>query len=581
MRGRLFWSLAAAITRVKLSSDRTALQTYVDNEPPILQVQPILTVTGNTPVTVTGTAVGAVGVRVNGTPVTYNQTDGQFSGQANVATADDAVLVEAFDRAENVATESITITRQANVATLQVAGPAALKPGQAAQLEITARDAQSNVLTLPALKFQLQGSAATFDEATRTLTAGTTTGNGTLTVTAGTIRTTYTFAVGNLSAKAAQLKISDVNGGRAPGLDKQATVKVQVLDQDDKPVTDDYTRTVTLSVSGLTGASVLSRSVETVAGVATFIIEGTDEGTATIEATSSGLGSAEAPVEFMSSPRVVLIANPTTLKPDGTSKSTISARLEDENGTLKTAGADIELTVNESGTDGTLSDSLLTIRKGSATSANTVAFQAGLRAGTAVITGQTTGTWYSVQTAQIPIVAATNGLRLVVTGPTANQIPGGSGATVTLKVVNAAGGTVSGAYAFQIDVATSNRETETEGLPAGTDLVMANSSYRPVYRGGSDSIVGRTANGTATLKLTYDSSGTVTLTPRTVEASDDAYNSGTGFGVAAGTEGMSTVPGTITFAGKPEHIELTADSALGNDQPGAAVTGPRPIRIHV
>jgi hypothetical protein len=584
IRRAIFRAMAGALSQVPLDSGKTVLQTYVDSIPPQLTLTQSSITTPEAKVTISGTATGASRVTVNGVAASLSGT-GQFSYIASVPVGSSQLPVVALDAAGNTASATVTVERRAPVARLEVKGPAAIKVGSGTVLEVHGYDSQGRETDPDGLQFTISGNVATFDLSTKTLRAGTQTGHGVLTLTAGMARAAFAFDVTKPSDRAAQLKIVDINGGHAPIPGKDATVKVQILDSAAKLVTDDYYRSVTLSVDDMGGLSITPHTAQTQGGIATFTINSPVQGVGSLTASSSGLDSDSAAVQVLTAPRVVLVASPTTLKPDGTSTATIRAQLENEIGqTIRNDSAsDIEIDLNNSTDEGILSTPSLTIRRGYATSSGTATYQAGIHPTTAVITGTVSGSpRYPVQGLWIPVMGDLQGAKLIISGPTANQAPNGSGATLYVKVVNAQNRIITaGSYAFQLSVTTSNDEALVNGLPEGVDAILSGSSYRPVAASSSDVnyVVGRTYQGTATVQLRYDKSGTVTVRPRAVDGTLEGYHNTAGFGPAASSQGMAVEPFSVTFAGAPSQIQLTADSSLGTDIGGAVVTSARSVTI--
>ena len=414
---------------------------------------------------------------------------------------------------------------------------------------------------------ELTGDVATFSLENTTLTTSARTGTGRLTLKSGTISKQYSFTVAGPSARVTQLRFADVNGGRGLSIGKEAAIQVQVLDAAGQVATDDYGRSVTLSVTGLSGMITSPQTVITQGGVATFSFTGMAEGIGTMTVSSQGLNAASVPVQVLSSTRVVLTASPASLKPDGVSAASIRAVLQNENGQAVTnrTGASLSVQVNASGTDGYLSQNILVIPQNTSSS-GTISFHAGILAGTATITGYMQGgQTYSVQALSLPVADRLTGVRLQVVYPTARLTPGGHPAAVTVRVLDAQNRLVTtGAYAFQFAVTTSNNEPVLDGLPEGVELFFPNSSYQPHV------IAGRTHLGVATVNLKYNKSGIVTLIPRLIGPAPSAFHPTSGFGPAASSLGMTTESGSVTFAASAARVELTANSALGTDQPGGA-----------
>ncbi len=580
VRGQVFWSLAIAVSQVELDSGETVLREYLDREPPTLTLDQPVIETDRPTVVVEGTAQGAYRVMVGDQEAELSPADGRFAAEIQLEPGEHEILVEASDPAGNRVTETLTAAYWPPPVRIRIEGPASLRVGGQARLNVTMEDRYGNPTRATELDYQLSGNVATFDPETFTLQAGAEKGRGVLTIWSGAVRGSYSFEVNAPSDRVAKIVISEINGGRPLGIGKEVTVLVRMLDESGRPVTDDYWRSVTLSADGLSGVSISPRTAVTEAGVATFTIRGTRESSGTLKATSSGLPEVIVPVSFLTSPRVVLNATAQGLKPDGSSSTFISAFLEDETGrrVVNSSGSDIAIVLAVSGTDGSLERTTLVIPSGRYNS-SPVRFQAGYRRGTATITGVIESDHeYSVQGLSIPIEADLQGVRLQVSGPDEPQVPGET-VPITVEVVNDQGRLINtGSYAFQLVVETSNGEPVTGGLPEGVELTFTGSQYRPVVPSGASAgsqdaayiVVGRTSRGTARLELRYDKSGTVTITPVAVEASSWAYHDAEGFGPATGSTGMLTEPGQIVFAGTPSAVQLTVDSAIGTDLPGGA-----------
>lgn len=583
IRGKIFSPLATAISRVPLENGETLLQTYVDRQPPELSLdqQSLTTAAGS--LTITGRAIGASSVLVNGEPASLRTSTGLFSYTASLDTGANLFLVEAYDLAGNKAAATLRAERNPTVARITISGPAYLKAGTKTAITIVATTPDGVTVPLSELETEMTGGVATFDSARGTIVVGSTPGHGTLSVRADKVVQTYEFDVVAPSAAAQDLVIASINDGRAPATGQKATVEVQVVDADGALATDDYYRNVTLSSSGLTGITVSPSTAQTVAGIATFTVTGTREGLASLTARSTGLGDAVTAVEFLSSIRVVLTASPASLKPDGLSTTTIRASLQDQNGKAvsNTSGSEIVVGIIAENGDGVLTKSQVTIRKGySNSSGYDAAFKAGVTPGTVKLSGELLSSHtYSVQSLSIPMDAALPGVKLQVVGTTAKQTPDSSNTSLTVRVLDANGRLVTtGWYAFRLSVSTSNGEDRSNGLPEGVSLTFPNSSLRPVDDGLSDSdpnadglsVIGRTHQGTATVVLRYNKSGVVTVTPELVGAQDDAYHPTSGYGAASPSTGMQAQGAQITYAGTAAAVQLAADSAIGKDLMGGS-----------
>lgn len=576
VRGKIFWSLASAITQVPLPSGETVIQKYVDNTPPVLSLDDTSVTTADATVTITGTTRDAVAVLVNGNKATLNVATGRFTYTANLSTGANTFKVEARDYAGNTDSATFTAERKGAIATLDIDGPAVIKAGTSTKLTVTAKDSKGANVSLEGVQASLTGDVATFDIRTSTLTAGSKTGRCVLTLTAGTVRKSFTFDVTAMASDAKRLAFVSINNGRAPSLDKDVTVQVQVLDADGRLASDDYWRSVRLTATGLDGVRITPATVTTEAGVATFTVRGTEMGTATLVATSGDLEQAEVSVQFLTSPRIVLNAYPLTLKPDGTSSARITAILQDENGRAvnNTSVGDINITLRATNTDGYFTDSYLTIRKGYSSSDDAY-FKAGVQAGTALITGTITTTQnYAIQNLSLPLAGTPTPVRLMVV-PNNNRLkPDGTPTDITIQVVDSKGTVVTwGSWAYRLKVTTSNNEPVVNGLPEGVTLTFPTLDYGPYNTSTtSNALPGRTYQGKATVKLGYNKSGIVTVTPELVGVVEEAYNPNLGTGPASSTLDLQSWPSSFTFAGDPVAVQLTVDSALGNDKPGGAVS---------
>lgn len=590
LRGQVFWSLASTLVNVPLRDAPNLLRKHVDQVPPELTVDPVRTPTSETRVTITGKAVGASQVLVDGQQADFDRRTGAFSHSVSLALGVNNVTVEAVDRAENTASRTLTIERKGVVSRISIDGPKIVPANSNVRLEVKATDSRGNELPLEDLEATVSGNPATFDTRTMTLRTTGETGRGTLTLRSGSARATYSFQVYGPSEKAAELEILEINKGHAPAVGKETTVTVRVLDESGKVVADDYFRTITLRTSGLSGLTVADSTVQTEKGVATFTLKASRTGTATLTVSSPGLPSVERDVQFLESTRIVLTPSPKSLKPDGSSKATIRASLVDENGRSITnrSDRDILVALTATGTDGYFTNDLAVIPQGRSNSSGSDAvFIAGEMPGTATIRGEIISDHkYSVQTLSLPVDQGMTGSRFDIKFSPQNPKPGDP-VTVTVEVRDGSNRLVTtGSYAFQLKLTTSNNDRLINGIPEGVTLTFQGSSYRPVDDGrpASDpykdpmAVIGRTENGVAKLTLIYERSGTVRITPVPVKATYEAFN-GDSFGGAASTLGFYAPTREVDFAGSPAKVILTVDSDLGKDQPGGAVKSARALTV--
>ncbi|HYF95816.1 MAG TPA: S-layer homology domain-containing protein [Symbiobacteriaceae bacterium] len=592
IRGKIFWSLAMTISRIQLASGQSALQKYLDATAPQLTVSRLPSPTADSEVTVSGQAPGAVKATVAGQPVLVDVRDGKFSGKVTLTYGKNRIEVEAFDMAGNRAAATVEIEREAQVARIEISGPSTLRAGTSTKITVQAFDRQNRAVPLGQLEAEMSGGVATFDKAQSAIVAGQTAGRGTLTLVSGSVRKSFSFTVTGPAPGADRLTIAPINGNIMPLPGKEVTVKVHVTDSNGKLMTNDYWRQVTLDDSGLAGVTVRPSSALTEAGVATFTISSSREGKVNLVAKSNGLTDDEAAVQFMSAPRVILTASPDSLKADGTSSLAIRATLQDEKGKAmsNTSGSDIRIALQASGTDADFTEPDLVIRSRASSSNASATLKAGVHSGTVEVTGDMISSHsYPVTSLSIPVTAGLPGARLQVTGPSGTVAPNHT-ATFTVKVLDASNRVVTtGAYAFQLQVSTSNGEKIVGGLPEGVTVSFPSSDLRPIDDGRRDSdpendpeaVVGRTYRGTAEIRLSYAKSGTVTVTPKLLGPADEAYHPSIGFGPAAATTEMDGVAGQVLYAGTAAGLALTVDSDLGKNLPGGAVNAAKTMTVRV
>lgn len=584
VRGKIFWALATAVSRVPLPSGQTVLQKYVDDAPPRIIPDRSSITTKEETATISGTAPEAVAIAIGGNPAALDVNTGRFEGTVKLPLGQSRIAIEATDAAGNKATGTVAAERKVNIARMEIRGAAVMRAGTAQKLTVTAADPRGQAVPLEDVKAELTGDVAAFDLATTTLTAGSRTGPGTLTLRHEGVTATFAFEVTDVSRRARRLAITQINGGKEPVLGREATVQVQVVDAEGQPVTDDYWRSIFLSAAGAAGITVMDPMGTTSKGAVTLRITSVVEGPFTLRAASPSLADAFADLRFVTPTRIVLAALPASLPPDGTSQGAIGAYLRDENGqaAANTSGSDIRLMLTATGGDGALVKPDLVIRQGySDSAADDATFRAGLQSVPATLSGRIVSAHgYSVLPAAIS-AGQLPGVRLAVSYQPGVQSPG-SDTVFEVRVLDTQNQLVtSGSYAFQLAVSTSNGEQAVAGLPAGVLLTFPDQAYRPAGTPGTDAgaVIGRTYQGRAQLRLRYDKSGIVTLTPVLTGLSYQAYHPASGFGPAAQSAGMTTQSFSITFAGEPRSVRLTADSALGNGLAAGAVGPGAALRL--
>lgn len=591
VRGRIFWALAATLSEVEVAGGQTLLQKHYDQDPPTLRLDKTSIVTQDEKVAITGTTVGAAKVLVDGKPARLDRETGHFTGEASVQTGTTTVKVEALDWGRNRSSATVTVERKGTISRLKITGPSTLLVRSNNKLTIEATDNRGNEVALDGVEVELTGDLATFNVDTQILKVGNETGRGTLTLRSGSARATYNFEVRGPSEEAAKLEFAAINNDKPPALGQEVTVTVRVVDENGRVSTDDYGRTVTLTAEGLSGFKISPSQAQTEKGIATFTVEASKLGTARLVANASGMDSISKEIQILTDTRVILTATTTALKPDGTTKTTIRATLQDRTGRTisNTTNYDMQIHLSASGTDGELIDDRITIPRGKSTSSGSDGeYMVGIAPGTVVIKGEFTSPHESsISTLNLPVDDPLPGAKFALSASPSSTSPNGT-VTLTLKVQDSGGRQVStGSYAFQLKVTTSNDDPMVDGLPEGVTLTFEDSEFTPVDDGRSTSdsdnnpysVVGRTHKGAATFTLEYNRSGVVKVVPVLRPASYEAYHPDSGTGPASASSDLYGPALEVTFAGKPAAILLTANSDLGSDQKGAAVNGSEQIKV--
>ncbi len=556
VRQHIFWALAQTMT-IPLANGRTLLQNF-DVIPPGLLVDEVESPTTAERITLTGSALDAYQVLVNGQPATYNRASGTFSAQVELEMGENTFEVTAYDRAGNQSTTRVSVERRPKVSRIVIDGPAVIPPNSSTRLNIKAYDVDGNEVPLDNATATLSTSQHSFSLATRTLKTGDRTGTAKLTVTLGDVSGTYTFEVQGQAKDAERLEFEPINGGRALAPAKTYTVTVRVINEAGKVAADDYGRRITLVADGLDDVRISPETAQTVKGVATFNVEADEEGLLELRATSSGLESARVTLQVLDSPRVVLTSSKSRLEPDGVSATVIRARLEDDEGRAVKAKEDITIDLFVDGVDGELDGYTLWIPAGESSSDDYVTFYAGYDSGIARIEGEVwSGPRYPVQTLEIPIgyddkddEDASSGPRFTLSTKTRYRWAGEE-VEVTLRVLDANGRVWRrGSYAFQIRVRTSDNDDLEDVVPDTLDVyfdgdaVFPDADFaRPIYGVDDDEIdgivVGRTYNGEATFYVRYEKEGYVYLTPVGMGSQDEAFHPDEGYDRASSARGLS------------------------------------------
>lgn len=584
VRAKVFWSLGSTISRISLQSGKTLIQTYLDTIPPDLTVDQTDIVTRDPAVTLTGTSFEATKLTINGKVLSRDKS-GRFTYRTTLKPGTTAFDLEATDKVGNVTTKQVVATVLSPVGTITVTGPTTFAVGSENKLTVTSADTMGQPVNSSEISFTMTGDVASYDPVTQTLFAGNIPGKGTLTLRSGRITKQFSFTVAGPAITGTQLTFTPINAGRALPTEKDVMVQVQVKDATGKLQTTDNFRSIRFKVEGLTGVSPSVQTVQTQSGVAVLTLKATQEGSATITATADGLTPATVKVQFLSSPRILLVPKATTLAADGTANTTLSAKLQDETGKSVNAPTGLVVSLTASGVGATLSQPTVTIQPGKNTS-DEVTIMAGIKPGQVNINGQVTaGAPFSVQPAVIELSDKVTGTQFVIAGP-ATAAPGAPVA-ITIQVLDTLNQPVNtGGYAYQVTVESSQDEPLVGGLPEGVTLTMVGSTYSPVDDGKSttdsandpNAVVGRTTNGKADLLLAYNKSGRLKLSVRLRPATDVAYDA-TSSGPAISTTTFNTLPLEIVFQGAASAIRLTATSNLGTNMPAATTTPNRTVTL--
>lgn len=587
IRAKVFWALGSTISRIPLESGKTLIQLHLDTIPPDLTVDQSEIVTRDPAITITGTSFEATTLTINGKNLPRDKT-GRFTYKATLKPGTTAFDLVAADKVGNITAKQVIVTVLNPIGAITITGPNSFGVGTETKLDIKATDTMGQPVDNSELTFTMTGDVATYDPLTQTLYAGNIPGKGTLTLKGGRVNKAFPFTISGPTTTATQLTFTQINGGRALPIGREVQVQVQVKDAAGKLLTTDNFRPVTFKVSGV---SATEKVVQTTSGVAVLTLQSAREGSATITATANGLTSATANVQFLTSPRIVLVPKVTTLAADGTSTTTLTAKLQDENGKAVKAPTGLLINLTASGAGATILTPTLTIDPNKDTSGE-VTIQAGIKPGQLTISGAvTSGPSFSVQSATVELSSKVSGAKIVISGPATAKpaTPEDPDAKValTVQVLDANNQPVnSGSYAYQIKVESVPSTKLVGGLPEGVTLRMTNSTWSPIDDGKAatdsennpNAVIGRTTNGKASLELTYSKSGRLKLSVQPIAATEEAFDA-TSHGPAVSTTGFSTLPLEIVFQGGASAIRLTATSSLGTNQPSVTTSPNRTVTV--
>jgi hypothetical protein len=571
LRGTIFRSLGKATTSIPLADGRTVLGTYVDTDPPHLTLDTLPTAIGTGTVHLTGSASGAAFLLVNNQK--FKLTGDRFAIDVQLTNGSNELSISAFDWAGNATTQTVSVTRAGNAATILVAGEVSVKAGQTVPFQAIAYDANGIALPASTVSATVSGNLGSYNAAAGTFTAGANAGTGTITFKAGTVTKDVALNVLGLSPLAKSLRIKDA-AQVVTTVGKIGTVTVEILDKDGIPVPSDDGRTVSLSATGLDGLSVLNTTAVTQKGVATFSVSGTKQGTAALTASSTGLGSVTGSLSVATSTRILLSTVATNPVADGNTPIIVRAQLVNEKGeaVANTTSNDIRIQIETNSVTTNAFSNLLIIPRGKVSSEGSdAALTPGQITELVGISGRiiSTGHNYTVVGTSVQLTELKIGtpvkLDLITTGSVRSP---GLPANFTVRVLDSAGNLVpTGSYGFQISATTTNGETV---LPDSADLTVG--TY-DVEKGKTGAMVARTKAGTASVVLTYPKSGKVTLKVVPVQATAQAVDSNGEFDATINATGLTAGETFVLYSTTPDHAVLKWDVGTLKDQDEAVLLG--------
>lgn len=574
IRGSVFESMAESMVTVKTPDGQTVFQKNLAPIPPTVTIATLPASTGDATVQVTGTTQRAVSVTVNGASAQLG-AGGSYSANVSLAVGANKVTVVATDAAGNKTTAEASITRALPIARLEISGPAKVGTASIANYTISAFDSANQPVSTAGITATVEGNIGVFNLSSGNFAAGAATGSGKIILTAGTVTASKDIEVIGPAAQATQLSIRSLS---APvPVTREMTVVVEVRDDTGLLVEDDYGRSVTLSASGVSGVQVTTATVKTEAGLATFKVKSPTEGAVVLTAVSTGLATATGGATFGSAIHVALTTEFNNLVIGGSPTTTrIRAELRDDQGNPIVNNTDSDIVVSLSTNRGFMSDSELTIRRNyssSIASGDDGRLEIG-DAGAAVVTGTiSSGHKYTVSNVSVnmTIPSVGSGSKFELLKPAGTLTPGDTG-TFILRVIDTNGNPITaGSYAFQLKVDTSNDDPKTDGVPANVSVSLG--GLNPVSDGIAEGatndtadVIGRTVNGIATIDVTYTRSGSVTLTPIPMGATNKAYSDDGTEGAALASTGLTPLASTVVYAGSPNNLAIEVDSDLGTAQ---------------
>ncbi len=587
VRGRIFESLAKAITTIETPKGTTYAQEYIDKTPPTLTVNNVTSPTPEAKIRLSGTTSSDVSsVTANGKRATVTGTN--WSVDVDLSYGANSLAVVAEDMAGNQESTTVSVERRHPVAKVEITGPDRVPKGQTANYAVKAFDSNNKAVGVESLTAKIEGGIGSFNLQTGVFSAGSSPAKGKIVVSAGTVSASVNVEVMAGNPAASQLRIRPVNNGQSVSITKEMLVQVDVLDSAGTLLTDDYGRVVTLSAYGVSGLVVTPTKAETIAGVATFRIRSNNTGSVSLTATTSGLSAASTQASFGTGTRIQLSVDPSALMIGGAQATArVRATLVDESGqpVTNTSDSTIYVTLSQNGTDGQLTDGYLSILRGMSTSTfggDDAFYAVGTTAGTARFTGTVTSSHnYTVDptslTVTVPQVGSNSTWDVIYPGTQLQ--PNSTPQIFYIRLVDGVT-PIPGAFAFQLEVTTSNNEEKVNGIPNGVSIGLLNTGAVPVSDGIAEGasndgydIIARTVGGTAALTIAYNKVGQVNVKVIGMPGTSTAYGSDGSVGAASAGSVVQPRTFTFNFTTTPTAVKLTADSnALGTGKDAAAVS---------
>lgn len=572
LRGTIFRSLGKAVTSLPLADGRTVLGTYVDFLPPTLRLEAPPNAVGTSSVRLTGTAQGAAYILVGDQKVALGNGD-RFTVDVPLTPGSNSFEITAVDWAGNSTSQTISVIRAGDAASIVVVGEISVKAGQSVPLQAVAYDANKIALPTTALTATVSNNLGSYNAANGTFTASNNVGAGTITFKAGSVTQEVPLTVLGVAQQARRLRIKDADQVVAT-IGKVSTVTVEVLDNEGNLVTYDDGRTISLTATGLTGLSVLSATTTTQKGIATFSVSGSQAGTATLTASANGLTAATGSLSVASSTRILLSTVATNPVADGNTPVIIRGQLVNEKGepVANTTGNDIRINIDTNSNTTTASSNLLVIPRGRFSSeGNDAALTPGLISETVGVSGRITSSGHnytvvgtSMRLTELKIGSPAR-MEIVSTGTVRSP---GQSANLVVRVLDSNGNVVpTGSYGFQISATTTNGETV---LPYDAEITVNGYS---IEKGQTGAMVARTKNGTASVVLTYPKSGRVNLKVVPASATNQAVDSNGEFDSTSNASGLQAGEVSILYSANPDHAVLKWDIGTLKDQDNAVLLG--------